>query len=53
MMDRPDVVKYRQAVRVHATSTEHVQVEADGELLGMLPATFTVLAAQLQVVVGS
>ena len=53
MMDRPDVVKYRQAVRVHATSTEHVQVEADGELLGTLPATFTVLPAQLQAVVGS
>jgi len=52
MMDRPDVVTYRQVGSITASSSERVLVEADGELVGTLPASFRVLPAQLRAVVG-
>jgi diacylglycerol kinase (ATP) len=52
MMDRPDVVTYRQPHAITASCTEQVLVEADGELVGTLPATFKVMPKQLRAVVG-
>lgn len=52
MMERPDVVRYLKAERLVASSDERVLLEADGELLGVLPATFTLLPGALRAVHG-
>lgn len=53
MMDRPDVVQYHQAKTLHAESSERVLLEADGEMLGTLPARFTVLPLATRAVFGA
>ncbi|MBI1317958.1 MAG: YegS/Rv2252/BmrU family lipid kinase [Candidatus Hydrogenedens sp.] len=52
MLDRPDVVQYQQAKSISVSSSERIWVEADGELLGQLPARFEVVPKVLRVVTG-
>jgi YegS/Rv2252/BmrU family lipid kinase len=48
---RQPKISHRLARRVEVSSPETTRVEADGELAGVLPATFEVLPAALDVVV--
>jgi diacylglycerol kinase (ATP) len=50
-LEHPDLV-YRQARRVHFESEPGMWFNADGELVGNEPATFTVLPQALRVIVG-
>jgi diacylglycerol kinase family enzyme len=47
-LDHP-LIQFRQARTVHARSQAQVAVEADGEPIGILPATFTVLPQAVRV----
>lgn len=53
MMDRPDVVRHNKVRTVCLESSREILVEADGELLGVAPATFRVCPAALNVVINS
>jgi len=53
MLDRPDVVQHQQAMALTAESPEEVWVEADGELLGSLPASFRVVPGAIRVITGA
>lgn len=53
MMGRPDVVQYFQSTTLRVTSKAHVLVEADGEVLGSLPAEVKLLPGVLRAVVGA
>lgn len=50
LMDRPDVVQYFQARRIVANSAEPVLINLDGEVVGGLPATFTVLPGAIRLI---
>jgi diacylglycerol kinase family enzyme len=53
MLDRPDIVQHQQAMAITAESPEEVWVEADGELLGSLPASFRVVPGAIRVITGA
>lgn len=52
MLDRPDVVQYFQTRQLKITSSAEVLIEADGEVLGALPAEVKILPGKLRAVVG-
>ncbi len=47
MSERRDVVKYLRATQIHAESTERVAIEVDGEFIGYLPVTVSLLPGVL------
>lgn len=48
LSERHDVVKYFRGTRIKATAAETVEVEADGEFVGYLPATIRLLPGAIQ-----
>lgn len=47
-IDHPDI-HYSTCKSLHATATSHVPIEADGELVGFLPATFSMVPRALKI----
>ena len=46
--ERHDIVRYLRGTRIEATSDETVEVEVDGEFVGYLPATVTLLPGAIR-----
>ncbi len=47
LSERRDLVRYLRGVSIEVTSPDAVEIEADGEFVGYLPATFTLLPGVL------
>lgn len=51
-IDHPDL-HYSTCISLHASSASHVPIEADGELVGFLPATFEIVPSAIQALLPS